>query len=73
MVSSTVLDLPVHREEVKNACLQLGMFPVMMEHLPASDSEAVAGSRRMVDEADIYLGIFLRTATAMCPRIRTFP
>jgi len=34
------------------------MFPVMMEHLPASDTDAIAESLGMVDEADIYLGIF---------------
>jgi len=58
MISSTARDLPEHREEVMDACLRQGMFPVMMEHLPASDDEAVAASLRMVDEADIYLGVF---------------
>jgi tetratricopeptide (TPR) repeat protein len=55
MISSTSLDLPDHREEVRDACLRQGMFPIMMEHLPASDDEAVPASLRMVDEADIYL------------------
>lgn len=58
MVSSTARDLPEHREEIKEACLRQGMFPLMMEHLPASDADAVATSMRMVDEADIYLGVF---------------
>ena len=58
MISSTARDLPEHRQEVLNACLRQGMFPSMMEHLPASDSEAIATSLKMVDEADIYLGIF---------------
>ncbi|NJL18601.1 MAG: DUF4062 domain-containing protein [Nitrospira sp.] len=58
MISSTARDLPDHREEVKDACLRQSMFPVMMEHLPASDAEAIAVSLRMVDEADLYLGIF---------------
>ena len=57
MVSSTALDLPAHREQVKDACLRMGMHPVMMEHLPAADADAVAESRRLVDEADIYLGV----------------
>ena len=30
----------------------------MMEHLPAADADAIAESLRMVNEADIYLGIF---------------
>lgn len=58
MISSTARDLPEHRKEVMDACLRQGMFPVMMEHLPASDEEAIAASLKMVDEADIYVGIF---------------
>ena len=58
MVSSTARDLPEHRKEVLDACLRQGMFPIMMEHLPANDADAIATSLRMVDEADIYLGIF---------------
>ncbi|HEY3227878.1 MAG TPA: DUF4062 domain-containing protein, partial [Roseiflexaceae bacterium] len=58
MISSTARDLPEHRKEVLDACLRQGMFPVMMEHLPASDADAIAESLRMVDEAAIYLGIF---------------
>ena len=58
MISSTAIDLPEHRDEVKEACLRQGMLPVMMEHLPASDADAITKSMRMVDEADLYLGIF---------------
>ena len=58
MVSSTARDLPEHRKEVMEACLRQGMFPQMMEHLPAADADAIAESLRLVDEADIYLGIF---------------
>ncbi|HKS41868.1 MAG TPA: DUF4062 domain-containing protein [Blastocatellia bacterium] len=57
-VSSTARDLPEHRKEVMDACLRQGMFPKMMEHLPASDANAIAESLRLVDEADIYVGIF---------------
>lgn len=55
MISSTARDLPEHRKEVMDACLRQGMFPIMMEHLPASDDEAIPASLRMVDEAEIYL------------------
>src|SRR5205823_8778659 len=55
MISSTARDLPEHRKEVMDACLRQGMFPIMMEHLPASDAEAVPASLKMVDEAEIYL------------------
>lgn len=58
MISSTARDLPDHRKGVLDACLRQGMFPVMMEHLPASDDDAIAELLRMVNESDIYLGIF---------------
>jgi Domain of unknown function (DUF4062) len=58
VVSSTVLDLPVHREKVRDACLKLRLLPLMMEHLPASSADAIRESRRLVNEADIYVGIF---------------
>ena len=57
MISSTARDLPEHRDLVKEACLRQSFFPVMMEHLPASDADAIAESMRMVDEAETYLGI----------------
>jgi len=58
IVSSTARDLPEHRKEIRDACLRQGMLPLMMEHLPASDAEAISASLKMVDEADIYLGVF---------------
>jgi hypothetical protein len=58
MVSSTILDLPEHREEVRNACLQQGMFPDMMEDLAASSDDAIAVSLGKVDHADVYVGVF---------------
>jgi tetratricopeptide (TPR) repeat protein/energy-coupling factor transporter ATP-binding protein EcfA2 len=57
MVSSTALDLPEHRKEVLDACLRQGAFPTMVEHLPASDAEAIRLSAQMIDEAEIYLGV----------------
>jgi hypothetical protein len=44
MISSTARDLPKHRQAVMDACLRQGMFPLKMEHLPASDAVAVGGS-----------------------------
>jgi hypothetical protein len=58
MISSTARDLPEHRKQVEDACLRQGMFPKMMEHLPANDDEAIRASLKMVDEADIYVGVF---------------
>ena len=58
MISSTSLDLPAHRSEVMDACLRQDIFPKAMEHLPARDADAVRVSLEMVDEADIYIGIY---------------
>lgn len=57
-VSSTARDLPEHRQQVLDACLQQGMFPKMMEHLPASPEDAISASLELVDAADIYVGVF---------------
>jgi tetratricopeptide (TPR) repeat protein len=58
MISSTVCDLPEHRRGVEEACLRQDMFPKMMEHSPAANANGLAQSKRMVDAADVYLGIF---------------
>jgi tetratricopeptide (TPR) repeat protein len=58
MISSTARDLPEHRDEVKEACLRQGMFPLMMEHLPTNSDDAIKASLKMVEEADLYIGIF---------------
>ena len=64
MISSTALDLPAHREEVLEACLRQDTIPKMQEHLPASGADAESGAEAirvsvgMVDEAEIYIGIF---------------
>ncbi len=55
LISCSALDLPEHRRQVLDACLRQGMFPIMMEHLPASAADAVEESTRMVNEADLYL------------------
>src|ERR1035438_2957481 len=57
MISSTARDLPQHRKKSMDACLGQVFFPVMMEQLPASDDDAIGESMRMVDEAEIYLGV----------------
>ncbi len=58
VVSSTLVDLPDHRREVREACLRQDMFPLMMEELPATDADAVNVSLQMVDRGDIYVGVF---------------
>src|SRR5437879_6362106 len=59
MISSTARDLPQHRDKVMHACMRLGMFyPEMMENLTAADANALEVSLKMVDSADIYVGVF---------------
>ena len=58
MVSSTSVDLPEHRPQVRDACLREGFFPDMMESLPARDADAIKVSLEMVERADIYIGIY---------------
>ena len=70
MISSTARDLPLHREQVMSACLAQNLFPKMMEHLPASDANAIQASLRMVDEADLYIGI-IGFRYGYVPRSRT--
>jgi len=59
MISSTAADLPEHRRKVEEACMRLSMFyPDMMEHLTATDADALEVSLRIVDRAEIYVGVF---------------
>jgi tetratricopeptide (TPR) repeat protein len=58
MISSTALDLPEHRALAHKACLEAGVFPIGMEQLPARDETGIAVSLKMVDEADIYIGVY---------------
>jgi tetratricopeptide (TPR) repeat protein len=58
MISSTALDLPEHRAAVEDACIDAGVFPIGMEHIPARDASGIKVSLAMVDQADIYLGIY---------------
>ena len=60
MISSTARDLPDYRRQAMDACVRQGMFPIMMEHLPAMGDDAISASMAMVDEAEIYLGIIAR-------------
>lgn len=57
MISSTARDLTVYRRAVVDACLSVDVFPSIMENLPASSADAIEASMRMVDGADIYLGV----------------
>jgi tetratricopeptide (TPR) repeat protein len=59
MISSTSFDLPAHRKAAMDAVLRAGCFPLDMEHGTAtSNSDAIRFSLDMVDQADLYVGIF---------------
>lgn len=59
MISSTARDLPLHRKQVEEACHRMGVFAEkMMENLTAENANAVEVSLRLVEEADVYIGIF---------------
>ncbi|MBZ0284448.1 MAG: DUF4062 domain-containing protein [Anaerolineae bacterium] len=58
MISSTARDLPEHRKQAMEAILRMSMHPIGMEYLPAKSEDAIDASLKMVDEAEIYLGIF---------------
>src|SRR5215467_3569012 len=60
MISSTIMDLPEHRDAVEDTCLKLRMFPLTMKHQAARTGNKVEASFEMVDEADIYVGIIGR-------------
>src|SRR5664279_4419336 len=55
VISSTVHDMPAHREAALDACLRQDFFPVMMEHQAPSPADAVQLSRGLVDRADVYV------------------
>ena len=58
MISSTALDLEKHRPAVEAACIGAGVFPIWMKHLPARDADGVKVSLEMVDQADLYIGVY---------------
>ncbi|HXO39882.1 MAG TPA: DUF4062 domain-containing protein [Thermoanaerobaculia bacterium] len=57
-VSSTRIDLPRHREAVKNALLKTGYFPVEMEDFGARDAEPVTACLGLVGESDLFVGVY---------------
>jgi hypothetical protein len=58
MISSTSHDLPHHRETVNEAIRRVGWYPLAMEHGSAeAGSNALSFSLRMVEEADLFIGI----------------
>jgi Domain of unknown function (DUF4062)/AAA ATPase domain len=57
-VGSTSRDLHGYRQAAIDECNRLGLVPIAMEFFEAIGVGATAGSRRKLDEADVYVGIF---------------
>lgn len=57
-ISSTSIDLPEYRQVVKDAIIDLGFFPSGMENWPVSGENPVGLCRRMVNDADVFIGIY---------------
>lgn len=57
-ISSTILDLPEYRTAVEDAILQLGLFPSRLERWPVKGDNSVNLCKGMVEDAEIYLGIY---------------
>src|SRR5262245_7306167 len=57
-ISSTSIDLPEYRAAVKETILSLGLFPSGMENWPVSGDDPVDRCKQMVDDAEIFVGIY---------------
>src|SRR5689334_16390505 len=57
MISSTTRDLPDHRKQVIEACLRAGFETREMETLTAHNANAAEISCKLVQDADVYIGI----------------
>ncbi len=59
MLSSTSKDLGEHRKLAEDACQRAGFSPNTMDYLSAeNDSDAIDVSMRLVEESEVYIGIF---------------
>ena len=57
-ISSTKVDLPRHRDAVKEALIKNGYFPIEMDDFGARDVDPVTGCLRLVAESQLFLGIY---------------
>lgn len=57
-ISSTSKDLADYRQAAINICNRLQLAPIAMEFFSAMGSGATNGSRKKVEESDLYVGIF---------------
>jgi len=58
LVSGSISDNEPLKKAVYDACFEKGFFPVIMEHYPKHAMDAIALSKAMMENADVYIGIF---------------
>ena len=57
-ISSTGNDLAAYRQVARDVCEELGLAVIGMETFEAVGAGATEASRRKLDDADVYVGIF---------------
>lgn len=57
-ISSTIIDLPEYRDAVRDAIISLGLHPSGLEHWPVGGENSVELCKRMVEDAEIYIGVY---------------
>ena len=57
-ICSTGKDLTEYRKVAREVCEELGLAVIGMETFEAMGAGATEGSKRKLDEADVYVGIF---------------
>ncbi len=57
-ISSTSLDLAVHRAAVRDVVLKMGMYPVGMENFSPTLMSPIQACYETIQEADIFVGIY---------------
>ncbi len=58
LIGGVLSGLMPFRNAVYTTCIHAGYFPVVMEHHPDDVHDAISLSNTMVDNADVYIGIF---------------
>lgn len=58
IISSTAADLREYRKTAKQVCEDFDIHSLMMEPLGARNADAITESLRLVDEADLFIGIY---------------
>ena len=57
-ISSTGEDLKDYRQAAIDVCNRQQLIPIAMEHFEAMGAGANEGSKRKLDESDVYIGIY---------------